>query len=64
MQDITYKFKGNLPPGFLLKEEEDFVYLFFGEEPVATFLAANVEPAVIEEAAKDYLVHPKVSSKS
>jgi len=53
MWDVTDKFKGNLPPGFRLKEDEDNAYLYYGKELVARF-SSNGDPREIESAALDY----------
>jgi len=37
MWEVREELKVQLPPGFFLKEDEDFVYLFQGEGKVATF---------------------------
>lgn len=45
-----------LPEGFRLMEEEDFVHLFYGDKKVATFSSTGVDPKKIEEAAQQYLI--------
>ena len=44
-----------LPPGFILEEDEDFVYLFRGDTHtlVATFSAIGADPREIERAAQE-----------
>jgi hypothetical protein len=44
-----------LPPGFFLKEDEDFLYLFYEDVQVAVFSATGVDPKEIEKTADDYL---------
>lgn len=42
----------SLPPGYELWENEDFLYLLYGEQVVATFYAAQVEPSEILRTAE------------
>jgi hypothetical protein len=54
--DITKQFKGTLPPGFRLEEEEDFLYLFYRKDRlVAVFSVTGVDPQEIEKEAKLFL---------
>ena len=46
-------FKGNLPSGFRLMEDEDNVFLYHREERVAIF-SLQADPKEIENAAMDY----------
>lgn len=56
MWDIpSDKLKIQLPPGFSLKEDTDFVFLFFEEESVADFSIVGINPAEIEKRAKAFL---------
>jgi len=48
------KLKVQLPPGFSLKEDPEFVYLFYGEERVAIF-TSHADPEEIKKAAEKYL---------
>lgn len=50
-----------LPPGFELREDEDRVYLYYGEVEVADFSPARAEPAKIQRTAQEYL--EKISRK-
>ncbi len=43
-----------LPAGFYLEEEGDFVHLLFGKEKVATF-TESANPHEIRKEAEDYL---------
>jgi hypothetical protein len=60
MWDVT-AFKGILPPGFVLKEDEHFLYLFYGEKLVAVFSSSRAEPSKVEEEARRFL--QKLSEK-
>lgn len=51
----------DLYPGFRLMEDENFVYLFYREELVATFLASRVDVKEIEKAM--YLHIDRVAQK-
>lgn len=44
----------DLPPGFSLMEDEDFVYLFYSEEQIASFSSISVDPKIIENIAMAY----------
>jgi hypothetical protein len=48
-------FKGSLPSGFVLKEDEHFLYLFYGEKLIATFSSSGAEPSKVEEEALRFL---------
>ncbi len=54
MPDIT-QFVDDLPPGFYLMEEEDFIFLYYEKEKVTTFSAPGVDPRQIREEAEKYL---------
>lgn len=41
-----------LPPGFSVKEEEDFVHLFRGDKKVATFSARVSAEEIIKETER------------
>jgi hypothetical protein len=43
-----------LPEGFSIKEEEDFVFLFYKEE-IASFSAYLEHPQIITDVAEAYL---------
>jgi len=62
MWDIIKDFKGTLPKGFKLKEDEDFAYLFFEDKQIARF-GHNADPREIEKTARDYLTPSNVFSK-
>jgi hypothetical protein len=47
-------FQGKLPPGFQLREDEDFLFLLFNGKEVGKFSHAG-EPKEIEKAAEEYL---------
>ncbi len=47
-------FKGTLPLGFRLMNDEDFVVLFFKDKEVARFYH-SADPKEIEKAAEQYL---------
>ncbi|MEW6417249.1 MAG: hypothetical protein AB1480_03910 [Nitrospirota bacterium] len=44
----------DLPPEFRLMEDEDFVYLFYVEEEIASFSSIGVDPKIIESVANAY----------
>ena len=45
----------NLPEGFSLREDEDFVYLHYGDKQVAVFSTSGVDPREIEKEAELFL---------
>ena len=49
------KLKIQLPEGFRLKEDTDFVHLFHGDGLVESFSIAGVNLAEIEKRAKSFL---------
>ncbi len=53
------KLKIQLPEGFRLMEDPDFVYLFFGDEQVADFLIVGIDRVEIERRAKSFLEKQK-----
>jgi len=46
--------KAELPPGFRLMEDKDTVYLFHGEEEIASFSSTGVDQKIIENVARAY----------
>lgn len=46
--------KAELPQGFHLMEDEDTVYLFHGEEEIASFSSTGVDQKIIENVARAY----------
>ena len=44
-----------LPPGFYLEEEGDFLFLYFEEKKIANFTATGVNPKEVEREAKEHL---------
>jgi hypothetical protein len=46
--------KAELPQGFRLMENEDIVYLFHGEEEIASFSSTGVDHKIIENVARTY----------
>ncbi len=47
--------KRDLPPGFSLRENEDFVHLVFGSKSIATFNSRSVNPEAIRNSAFEHL---------
>ncbi len=63
MWNITNKFLGKLPEGFLLYENEDFLYLCLkSKEQIIYVFYKNATAEEIEKIAKDYL--QKIQRKS
>ena len=51
---MSWNINVSLPAGFLLKEDADFVYLYFKGKKVATFSAAGATPEEIEKEARKH----------
>lgn len=45
-----------LPKGFSLFEDEDFLYLYFGDTRIGTYSSRNVSILNLESDAEDYLL--------
>ena len=46
--------KVNLPKGFKLMEDVEFLYLYYGSTLVATFSCAGVKTEEVEKTAKEF----------
>jgi hypothetical protein len=44
-----------LPPGFYLMEDEDFVYLFYAEEKIVTLYYKIANPVILKAIVKAYM---------
>ncbi len=57
MWDVSEEKLGfEVKPGFRVKEDEEFVYLFYEEKEVASFIATSVDPTEIRRAMRAHLV--------
>ena len=61
MRSETTNRKPKLPPGFRLVEDDEFVYLYHGDERIAIFSSRGVDPAAIEATAEAYISVPDSS---
>lgn len=49
------KLKIELPPDCHLKEDRNFIFLFYHDEPVAKFPIMGTDPADIEKRAREFI---------